>query len=187
MLLGAAAAMTFMACTGGTKQAPAETDSTEVAVEPETEAEPEADAKPEPIKGHATYETDAISINVLEGWQVTDQSDKGCTIEPVVAPEESSNFGWKLEIRVWDSSVFKADEAIKTEQDVFENSKSQPDQKLGDYTYLYTYCPYEFGDHSVLAAPLPNDGGYINVKVGGYKFDDTPDLKEMLKSLKVKL
>lgn len=186
LLIGAAVTMSFMACTGGTKQDQPENDSTEVTTEAEAEEAPETPAEPEAIKGPATYETDVLSINVLEGWQVTKQSEKGCTIEPVEAPEGSSNFGWKMEVYVWDSKVFKAEDAIKTEQDVFENSKSQANQKLGDYTYLYTYCPYEFGDHSVLAAPLSSDGGYINVKIGGYKLEDTPDFKEMIKSIKVK-
>lgn len=186
MLIGAVAAMSFMACTGGTKQEPTETDSTEVTEEPEVEAEPETPAEPEAIKGPATYECNMFTLNVLEGWQVTSQSSQGCTIEPVEKPEASSNFGWKMEIRIWDGSVFKAEDAIKDEQDVFENSKTQPNQKVGDFTYLYTYEQYEFGDHAVLAAPLSNDGGYINVKIGGYKFDNEPDLKEMLKSLKLK-
>lgn len=186
MLLGAAAAMTFMACTGGTKQEPTETDSTEVAVDPETEAEPETPAEPEAIKGPATYETGTFSINVLEGWQVTKQSDSSCTIEPIEKPEEGSNFGWKLDVTIWTSDVFKAEDAIATEQDVMENSKSQPSQKLGDYTYLYTYKQYEYGDRSLLAAPLGGEGGYIDVKIGGYKLENTPDLKEMIKSIKVK-
>ena len=52
--------------------------------------------------------------------------------------------------------------------------------------FLYTYMAYEFGDHSVLAAPLREDGGCIQVKIGGYKLENTPALQEILKSLKVK-
>lgn len=185
MLIGAAVTMSFMACTGSSNQPSGETDSTEVTTETEAE-EPEAPGEPEVINGPATYETDLFSINILEGWQVTKQSDSGCTIEPVEKPEKGSNFGWKLEVKIWDSEVFKAEDAIETEQDVFEESKSQPNQKLGDYTYLYTYRAYEFGDHSVLAAPLSDKGGRIQLNIGGYKLEDTPDFKEMIKSIKVK-
>ena len=184
LLIGAAVTMSFMACTGSsTPQEPAATDSTEVAATEEPEAEPE---EPAPVVGPATYENEAFTIDVAEGWQVTKQSDSRCTIEPVEKPEKGSNFGWKMDVTVWDGKVFTAEDAIKTEQDVFEESKSQPNQKLGDFTYLYTYMPYEFGDHSVLAAPLSDEGGRIEVGIGGYKLEDTPALQEMLKSLKLK-
>lgn len=183
LLIGAALTMSFMACTGGNTQQTSETDSTEVATE--AEDEPEVAAEPEPVKGPATYENDAFTIDVAEGWQVTKQGSSSCTIEPVEAPEESSNFGWRVAISVWDSDVFTAEDAIKDEQDVFEGSKSQPNQKLGDFTYLYTYYNYEFGDHSVLAAPL-DKGGRVDVTIGGYKLENTPDIQEMLKTLKVK-
>ena len=127
-----------------------------------------------------------FSLEIPEGWQVTKQSDSSCTVEAVEKPEEGSNFGWSMDVSVWSSSVFKAEDTIKDEQDVFEDSKSQPDQKFGGYTFLYTYMAYEFGDHSVLAAPLREDGGCIQVKIGGYKLENTPALQEILKSLKVK-
>ena len=186
LLIGAAVAMSFMACTGSstTTTPEGEGDSTEVAA-PEPEAEPEP-AEPAPVVGPATYENDAFTIEVAEGWQVTKQSSSRCTIEPVEKPEKGSNFGWKMDVTIWDGKVFTAEDAIKTEQDVFEESKSQPNQKLGDFTYLYTYMPYEFGDHSVLAAPLSDEGGRIEVGIGGYKLEDTPALQEMLKSLKLK-
>lgn len=173
--------MTFMSCSGGAATQNAENDSTEVA----TETEPEEEAEPAPIVGPATYTTDYVSIDIAEGWQVTDQREKGCVIEPMEKPEEGSNFGWKMEINVWEGSVFTAEGTIKDEQDVFENSKTQPQQKLGDYTYLYTFEPYEFGNHGVLAANLPEEKGSIVVKIGGFKLEDTPALQEMLKSLKV--
>lgn len=185
LLIGAAVTMSFMACTGGTTTTQeGGGDSTEVAEVDEPEVvEPE---EPAPVVGPATYENDEFSVDVPEGWQVTKQSSSRCTIEPVEKPEKGSNFGWKMEITIWDGKVFTAEDAIKTEQDVFEDSKSQPNQKFGDYTYLYTYMPYEFGDHSVLAAPLSDEGGRIEVGIGGYKLEDTPALQEILKSLKLK-
>ena len=185
LLIGAALTMSFMSCTGGSTQQSSETDSTEVAVEEEVE-EPEAEAEPEMLKGPATFENDKFTIEVAEGWQVTSQGSSSCNIEPIERPEESSNFGWRVAISVWSGDVFKAEDAIKDEQSVFEGSKSQPNQKLGDFTYLYTYYNYEFGDHSVLSAPLSDEGGRIDVTIGGYKLENTPDIQQMLKSLKLK-
>lgn len=185
MLFGAAVALAFTSCTGGGSQQPAETDST--AVETEVEAEPEPEPEPEYVKGPTTLEEESFSIDVPEGWQVTKHSSSSCTIEPVETPEEGSNFGWGVRMTIWDGSVFKAEDKIKTEQDVFEGSKSQPNQKLGDYTYLYTYYDYEFGDHSVLSAPLTAEGGCIDFEIGGWKLEDTPAIQEIIKSLKVKL
>lgn len=185
LLISAALTMTFMACTGNATQQQPETDSTEVATDAE-EPEVVENAEPAPLVGPATFENEYFSLEIPEGWQVTKQSDTSCTVEAVEKPEEGSNFGWDMDVSVWASSVFKAEETIKDEQDVFEDSKSQPDQKFGGYTFLYTYMAYEFGDHSVLAAPLREDGGCIQVKIGGYKLENTPALQEILKSLKVK-
>lgn len=186
MLFGAAAAMTFMACTGGNTTQTTETDSTAVETEAEAEAtEPEEEAEPAPLVGPATYTTPKMSIEVAEGWQVTKQGEKSCEIEPVETPEGSSNFGWKMAIDIWEGKVFTAESSIQTEQDVFDDSKSQPNQKLGDYTYLYTFEPYEFGDHGLLSANLPDEKGRIDVKIGGFKLEDTPALQQMLKTLKV--
>ena len=185
MLLGAAVAFTFMSCTGGSTTQTPETDSTEVATE--EEAEPEKEAEPAPLVGPATYKTSVISIDVAEGWQVTKQEEKGCIIEPVEAPEEGSNFGWKLDIYVWDGRPFTVENAMETELDVFDDAKKMPDQKLGDYTYQYAFTEYEYGDHGLLSASLGEEKGRIDVKIGGFKLEDTPALQEMLKSLKVTL
>lgn len=183
LLIGAAVTMSFMACTGSsTPQEAPENDSTEVAA---TE-EPEEEAEPEALKGPATFENDAFTMEIPEGWQVTKQGSSSCTVEPVEKPEEGSNFGWELAVTVWESTVFKAEEAIKDREELFEESKRQPDQKLGDFTYLYTFYPYEFGNNAVLAAPLSEEGGYIEAKIGGYKLEDTPAIQDMLKSLKLK-
>lgn len=181
MLLVAATAFMFMACNGNKNEAPKgeNEDSTEVAAEPQEE-------KVDTLKGPVTVDVESFSVDVPEGWYVKSKGSNSCDLEPLVSPniDGKSNFGWRIDIFAMSGEIFKAEDCIKEDKDVFENTKRMPDIKLGDVKYMYNFYDYEFGKHSVLAASLPK-GGYVQVKVGGYAVEDK-EISDILKTIKLK-
>ena len=59
-----------------------------------------------------------------------------------------------------------------------------PAVSLAGLKFLYNFYDYEFGKHSVLAAPLPEKGA-LKIEVGGYAFEDA-EVQKIVKTLKLK-
>lgn len=152
----------------------------------DTTAKAEKVEKADTVKGPTTLDLGRATVDVPEGWFVKNPSKSSCRIEPLVKPaiEKKGNFGWNVYISVWDGEVFKAEKFIEDDKKVFKDTKKMPEVTFNGVKYLYNFYDYQFGKHSVLAAPLPEKGA-IKVEVGGYAVEDA-DVDKILKSLKIK-
>ena len=169
----------FAAC--GNKAENKDAEATENEVEATVEEE-----KADTVKGPATIDVESFSVEVPEGWYVKSQGSNSCTLEPLESPniDGKSNFGWKVELYAMSGDVFKAEEVIADDIEVFEKTKKMPEKTIAGIKYMYNFYDYEFGKHSVLATNLPA-GGYMAVKVGGYAVEDA-EVDNILKTVKLK-
>lgn len=185
IMLGSMALLVLAACGNKAANEPKDSDSTEQAA-PATEVKQEKEEKADTIKGPTTVDLGKATVDVPEGWFVKNSTSSSCRLEPLETPkvEKKGNFGWNVYISVWDSEVFKADKFIADDKKVFEETKAMPAVSLAGLKFLYNFYDYEFGKHSVLAAPLPEKGA-LKIEVGGYAFEDA-EVQKIVKTLKLK-
>ena len=187
LMMVAVAAMATVSC-GDKKGQTEATENGEGQTEQkvDTTAKTEKTEKADTVKGPTTLDLGRATVDVPEGWFVKNPSKSSCRIEPLEKPaiEKKGNFGWNVYISVWDGDVFKAEKFIEDDKKVFKDTKKMPEVTFNGVKYMYNFYDYEFGKHSVLAAPLPEKGA-IKVEVGGYAVEDA-DVDKILKTLKIK-